>query len=542
MTGARVGPGAARTSDRDAAAAEAISPDRDTFAGVLFLSPAGAVPPEVGAHEPPRPDHFHDLNLDQIEDGMTVGRERYELSPYFRVPAPDLDTARLRQDVFRDLEQGPVRSVVAKFGDQMTEVRQLNAKAAKLRDAQPQRQWILRAIDRYCRAIADLADGLDGCELSAAALISLHGWLDRHRASADYASLRDTSTDLLRQLNAVRYDLLIRGGKLTVAPFDGEADYSAEVLATFERFRQGDVADHHAKISASPFMDHVQVAVLDMIAKLFPQLFGEIAKFCGHHQRFVDSTIARVDRELQFYLGYLDYIAPMKKADLPFCYPTLSRTAKDIDVETTFDLALAAKLTREREPVVTNDVQLDGRERILVVSGPNQGGKTTLARTVGQLCHLAALGCPVPGSRARLFVPDAIYTHFEREEEIETLAGKLEDELKRIHAILDVATGDSLIILNEIFNSTTVQDAELLSRRILTTISDLDAVCVAVTFIDELSTLNDKTVSMVSLVDPDDPAVRTYRLERRRADGRAYALALAAKYRLTYDMLRERIR
>jgi hypothetical protein len=507
------------------------------FESILFQRAEDRIRTETAV----APDFFGDLNLDQIVAAVTAGKEEYNLIPFFYVPLHDVDAVAFRHEVMQDLEDVRLFEAIKAFARSMHAVRAHLAEIEKRYYDRQKDRWFLDAVLLYGDAVNRLARDLSVAQFTSRGLLAFRDYLARYASSDRFTSLVEEAKRLEGELSAIRYTVFMQGLRVEVRHYAGEPDYSPEIEATFERFQQGDVQGYTFTFSDSLDMNHIEAQILDGVAQLHPEIFSQLAHYRMTNKDCLDPTVVNFDREIQFYVADLEYIARFKRAGLNFCYPRVSDSCKEFCDYDGFDLALAEKLLRGNATPVRNDFYLNGSERVMVVSGPNQGGKTTTARTFGQLHYLGSLGCLVPGTKAQLYLPDRIFTHFDREEHMTNRRGKLEDDIVRIHQIIKAATPRSIIIINEIFASTALRDAIFLSKEIAAAVMELDSLCVWVTFIDEVASLSEKTVSMVGTVLPDNPAQRTFKIIRRPADGLAYAMAIAEKYRLTYGMIKERI-
>ncbi len=486
------------------------------------------------------PDFFVDLNIDQIVNSVTSKKEEYNLKPYFYTKLEDIDSIEYRQEVMRDLENEDLFENILKFEDKMRMVRRSFEQSDKLSYKYQKERWFLDGVEIYCDAVKKLEKALS-VELKSRGFTSFFKLLKNYVDSNDFKSLIAQTETLKNELLQIKYTLFVKGNAIKVKRDHSEKDYGQEIEEIFEKFRQGSVKDYTVTFNEFPDMNHVEAKILDFVALLYPDIFEKLDRYYTDNSNFMNEMISDFDREIQFYISYIEYISKFKRNGLEFCIPQITQD-KEIYANKTFDLSLADKLADDQKPVVTNDFYLKGNERIFAVTGPNQGGKTTFARTFGQLHYLASIGCPVPGNEAKLFLFDEIFTHFEREENINNLRGKLEDDLFRINLILKKATSKSIIIMNEMFSSTTLEDALYLSKKVMAIIYDLDLLAVWVTFIDEITCMNEKVVSMVGTVDPNNPSVRIYKVLRKPSDGLSYAISIAEKYRLTYKSLKERIK
>lgn len=485
------------------------------------------------------PACFPDLHLDELEGLVLAPQGGWGLEAYFRRPPALEEEVVYRQRVAQELEEPAGAAPLRAYLRAMEKVHALLQLAAKARHPWQKALYHLQGAQAYLEAVEALGRAWGVAPPRSSGLKAYAAYLEAYLRGPGFRELREEARESLEQLSGVRYVLHVHEGRLTVRVHQGEADYGKRVVETFRPFLSPALAHlWEPELPQGPWLNHVEEWLLDHLALLFPEAFAQLRAFHEGHRDFLDPVLGRLQREARFLLAYLDFVAPLRAAGLPFTYPEPAGKPPFF-VQEAFDLVLAARLVAEGKRPVPNGFRLDG-ERILVVTGPNQGGKTTFIRMVGQLHHLFALGLPVPGRKARLAVPDRILTHFEARENPEDLRSKLEADLLRLKGMLDLATERSLLLLNEPLASAALEDARFIGRFLVERIQEKGSLAVLVTFLDELARLPG-TKSLVAEVDPQDPARRTFRVVERPADGKAYALALAAKHGLTYEALKERL-
>jgi DNA mismatch repair ATPase MutS len=372
--------------------------------------------------------------------------------------------------------------------------------------------------------------------LRSEGLRSFVDYLKEYLESERYIEMCRRAKKLREELSSVEYCMHIKIPTIRVRRYEGQKDQAKDLLELFSKFKQEDVHDFRRSIPDESQDLRMEATVLNMVAVLYKEIFSELDDFTEDYYNFADETILRFIKEIQFYILWLELIEPLRQKGLNFCYPEMKNESENIYSRKCFDLALAL-MNKNGDTIVTNDFEMRSPEKIIVITGPNQGGKTTFARAFGQIHHLASLGLCVPGCEAELYLFDRILTHFEREEDLTNLSGMLQDDLMRLRDLFDKATGESIIIINEIFGSTTFMDALSLGKRMMTALDRLDALALVVTFLDELATHSPKTVSMMSTVDEEDPGKRTFKIVRKPPDGLAYAMHLAKRHAVTYEQI-----
>lgn len=189
-----------------------------------------------------------------------------------------------------------------------------------------------------------------------------------------------------------------------------------------------------------------------------------VSQSCDHVKAF----FMALKRELSFYIGCMNLQEHLTALGASCAFPKAFPSGTCfLSCRGLYNVSLALQLKRKIEG---NAVDGDGR-RLVVVTGANQGGKTTFLRSVGQASLMLQSGMFVAGEAFSASI-GAVFTHFKREEDSTMKSGKLDEELERMSRIIDHITPGSLLLMNESFAATNEQEGSELAMEVVSALED----------------------------------------------------------------------
>jgi DNA mismatch repair ATPase MutS len=204
------------------------------------------------------------------------------------------------------------------------------------------------------------------------------------------------------------------------------------------------------------------------------------AQSADHIVSFFDALRA----ELGFYVGCLNLSERLAERQVPTCFPTpLAGSEPMLAAEGLRDASLALRSEAE---IVGNDVAADGKP-LVVITGANQGGKSTFLRSVGLAQLMMQCGMFVTAHSYAADVRDGLFTHFKREEDAEMESGKLDEELARMSEIAAEISPGALLLCNESFAATNEREGSEIAREIIRALLDAGVKVFFVTHMYELA-------------------------------------------------------
>ncbi|MFM0210524.1 DNA mismatch repair protein MutS [Paraburkholderia sediminicola] len=200
------------------------------------------------------------------------------------------------------------------------------------------------------------------------------------------------------------------------------------------------------------------------LAELEARGINLVANALAQSADHILSFFTMLRTELAFYLGCVNLHHELTRRGLAMCVPVpRERIERRHAIEGLYGASLA--LRSGRAPV-GNDVHGDGKE-LVVITGANQGGKSTFLRAVGLAQIMMQCGMFVTAASFSANVCDGILTHYKRQEDASMKSGKLDEELQRMGEIVEHIKEHSLLLCNESFSATNEREGSEIARQII---------------------------------------------------------------------------
>jgi DNA mismatch repair ATPase MutS len=189
-----------------------------------------------------------------------------------------------------------------------------------------------------------------------------------------------------------------------------------------------------------------------------------VANVLAQSADHIDSFFTMLRTELAFYVGCLNLYEQLAELGVPISFPLpVASSEFKHSFHGLYDICLAITM---KQKIVGNDLNADNKN-LVIITGANQGGKSTFLRSIGLAQLMMQCGMFVPAESFCSNVCKGLFTHYKREEDATMNSGKLDEELSRMSGIVDNITSNSVVLFNESFAATSEREGSEIARQII---------------------------------------------------------------------------
>ncbi|MGQ9683603.1 MAG: MutS-related protein [Anaerolineae bacterium] len=419
-----------------------------------------------------------DLELDTLFSAMALGDDYlYTVAREVVLSSlNDLETIRYRQDVLRDcLKNGAV----------VREIYQIPIESIRNK-----RKGYMGIFSRYPSGI--LSGAVELLTMFVELLRKLRRIADEHAAGFKSEGFRrffamiaqELDDDYFALVEAHLERLRFRGGVLLSARL-GRGNEGADYVLRQPHPRPRNWMKRALgprmpvySFSVNPRDEHGARVLSELRDRGIDLVANAVAQSADH----IDSFFNMLRLELAFYVGCLNLHEQLVRLGEPVCFAQAAEAGTRRHSFTgLYDVCLALTM---QQGVVGNDACADGKD-LVVITGANQGGKSTFLRSIGLAQLMMQCGMFVPAEAFGADCCRGLFTHFKREEDATMKSGKLDEELQRMSAIVDLLAPDSLVLFNESFAATNEREGSEIAGQIVRGLLERD---IKVFFVSHLYT------------------------------------------------------
>ena len=500
--------------------------------------------------------------LDDLGLSSVIDLQSSRLCDFFTV---DKEVIKYRQEVFSDLlNNQDLCQVLVSLTPILSDIEELRRLSGEVEQSESY-LYSITEVELFASCIELLKEGLLPIKdkLDSNAFKALSNAVSELANSDYYNDLTEKLKDLTSRVREIKsvtigvnLDARLRAESAGVISVNNEKFKSGDLLQKILRL-DFKTTEFTCIASLQPFSKQDNENQRNALSHAFNNALNSVFKSSMRSWKKVVQAyvlenanfLLKLLPEIEFLVKGTELIKCLKETGNPLVFPELADLDdKKFTLEGIYNPVVAHKLN---EKLVENDFSFDENGVFYVLSGPNRGGKSVISCAVGLTFALCQLGLMVPANKATISPVDAIFTHFPTGGEDTIDKGRLGEECARLDEIFEKVSENSLVLLDETLSSTGSYEGAYIASEVLSGFSMVGCRGIFSTHLHELTSMidsinekctNNGGAKIDTLVAGMEEGQRSFKIIRKKPDGRSYARDIASKYGISLDSILGKIK